>query len=986
MMKQLNKITISNIRRFSQKVEIEVGKGATIILAPNGTGKTAIFEAIELALTGTVKRLDNPPDPLIRDNQTESLIRLDFDSGKYCQATFQKGQVPVISGNHDELFGYKERPDTPFLLRLTHILNQRANDWFVQSNGIDAGGQLDHLSIGRDAVHVKSLMQSAKRAATGMGETAKRELEEAEGRMKAWMEILEKRNSVNVGLISSLVSRGDLVKRINTVSENIEVFQTATSEDLSFIKSQLNAVSSAAERALVASRSTAVSLETTDQVVKEFLQGIEALLKSADHLASTKNAKKRIEDEITGLHNEMNTLDVKLSGNESSLKTYQELKRKIDLLSKNVEDTLIISTNLENLREKLVTVNQLVQTSKTNFEQAQKILEIHRGLQIRSQALSMRHIELLALEKAYLRWVELGEKLDDIERNVLPDLKIRESGAKQRLTAVHTEQELNQVKLGEAQRSFDTLNATSDAIREAVGIIVTQFPQDKGDCPVCLAQYAPEKLRTKMTQALNAMDPELEPAAKRLDSAKGRVNEGNAAIVIAENENKETEMRLNKVNEEITSLKEELNTIMSNFPGSSNAVEAEKYLKGLFSVYEVDKGRLDLEKLEATAEPSKEQMALFQDEESKQHAEFLSLTEQIRVAGSMMKDLEDLKVSLEKSLGESEDILNLNEKIVAQETVIAISRAEIETFRTTLNQKQLSLNETSDILRHEEKEHSDLNTRIIEYRARWSELKLEGEPSIHILENAKTEISGKIQTLENKRKELDIVYTELARWEAADDYFKAEEDIKKISAELSETDYTNRLKNDIELFTKRAETTSLKANTLNIFSRQLDSELDTVHERIRSINPLWNKLLKRIVVDPRFAETSLNSYSYYNKQHADVNVQLHGKGTLVSQVASEAQITDLQLTFLLAMAQKYQWSPWRILLLDDPTQHHDLVHAAAVFDLLRDYIVEYDFQIVLATHDSVQAKYFMRKLENDGIPSRLWTLNAAEGGVTAVLN
>ena len=63
----LNKISISNARRFAKNVEIDFGKGATILLAPNGTGKTTIFEAIELALTGTLEsKLGNPPNALIR--------------------------------------------------------------------------------------------------------------------------------------------------------------------------------------------------------------------------------------------------------------------------------------------------------------------------------------------------------------------------------------------------------------------------------------------------------------------------------------------------------------------------------------------------------------------------------------------------------------------------------------------------------------------------------------------------------------------------------------------------------------------------------------------------------------------------------------------------------------------------------------------------------------------------------------------------------
>ena len=53
----LEHITIGDIRRFASKVNIPVSRGATIVLAPNGTGKTTLFEGIELSLTGEVGRL-----------------------------------------------------------------------------------------------------------------------------------------------------------------------------------------------------------------------------------------------------------------------------------------------------------------------------------------------------------------------------------------------------------------------------------------------------------------------------------------------------------------------------------------------------------------------------------------------------------------------------------------------------------------------------------------------------------------------------------------------------------------------------------------------------------------------------------------------------------------------------------------------------------------------------------------------------------------
>ena len=77
-MKQLKSITLSNIRRFGAHTTIELSRGATILLAPNGTGKTAIFEAIEFGLTGKISRLGENLSPIIRDTQTIARVSLDF--------------------------------------------------------------------------------------------------------------------------------------------------------------------------------------------------------------------------------------------------------------------------------------------------------------------------------------------------------------------------------------------------------------------------------------------------------------------------------------------------------------------------------------------------------------------------------------------------------------------------------------------------------------------------------------------------------------------------------------------------------------------------------------------------------------------------------------------------------------------------------------------------------------------------------------------
>ena len=124
-MKQLKSITLSNIRRFGAETTIALSPGATILLAPNGTGKTAFFEAIELSLTGKISRLHDSLSPIIRDKQSQASVCLDFGDMQASAHVDSEGKVDQ-SGDLTPLFRNANPEDIPYLLRSTHLLDQRA--------------------------------------------------------------------------------------------------------------------------------------------------------------------------------------------------------------------------------------------------------------------------------------------------------------------------------------------------------------------------------------------------------------------------------------------------------------------------------------------------------------------------------------------------------------------------------------------------------------------------------------------------------------------------------------------------------------------------------------------------------------------------------------------------------------------------------------------------------------------------------------------
>ena len=83
---------------------------------------------------------------------------------------------------------------------------------------------------------------------------------------------------------------------------------------------------------------------------------------------------------------------------------------------------------------------------------------------------------------------------------------------------------------------------------------------------------------------------------------------------------------------------------------------------------------------------------------------------------------------------------------------------------------------------------------------------------------------------------------------------------------------------------------------------------------------------------------------------------------------SEGQLSALSVSALLAASTTFSWSRWRGLLLDDPLQHNDIIHASAFMDLLRQMVRELGYQVILSTHDSSEAEFLARKCRSAGIP------------------
>jgi exonuclease SbcC len=982
-MKHLKKITISNARRFGKDVEIDLSPGANIFLAPNGTGKTTLFEAIEFALTGSIQRLASPPLSLIRDKQNGVDVRLDFDNGFFCEVNYRKGENPRLSGDHLSLFPKHTIQDIPFLLRLTHLLEQSGNNWFIQkSESSQAGDLLDKLSIGKDLSIISKTKTTTLNAATRTINDKKEKRDAHLLAVSSFENKLKERDTEKLNY--TLKPLHEILNRIQSIHKlfNEAANITNDGQNLDIIIGYKGLVNSVIVKSAEDNQHALLKLSNVESKTPLFQSNKKEIAEKQNQvLEKVEAAQKTVTD--------LNTIKEDLLKLQESLNAAKDLQLRLQrtkqLSNKKKEEEIRLMTIESHIKsssdlilaqkEKLRRENELVENLNADIAKFNLIRQ-------RETEATRKQGDINSLQSIIDDWNNHLRRVTETNA-IVADFVPQRLQLQKTIEDIQVELSTAESQLKESQAKLGSLKNASDAILSAVGIISANLPEDQRTCPVCSATYDPLILRGKITSALQDIDPVLsneieinrgyqqavEQKKQKIQNAKAEL--GKIVTLLSENEGtlKNIQALINE-------------NCLSKFPDKKTVNEAEEWLMSEKQENEANLQRTIANKLELGKEPSSEEL----------HNQISSRDQTITEIQSLETNINTLTVSLENIRNEIEKISNelstidleqLDAKIADLEKGIEITSNEITNKSRVQEQTKQFKKEVDDQILDLNMTISKLQGQQNEISTQWKETGLLNDPSAEELSYSKQILIQQAASIKKSLEELDKLSEELGRWSAAEKFESLDKEIKTICGDQEEQTYLRCLKDQEQLIEQELTFITERKAALDILYNRIGRELDTVHQQIKAINPLWVSLLKKIVVNPRFVDTHLDSYSYRNKPQAEVKINLHEAQVSVMDIASEAQATDLQLTFMLSMASSYKWTPWKSLLLDDPTQHHDLVHASGVFDLLRDYIIDHDFQILMGTHDSVQGKFFQRKLRNENVDVKLWRLTANDDGVRA---
>jgi exonuclease SbcC len=272
----------------------------------------------------------------------------------------------------------------------------------------------------------------------------------------------------------------------------------------------------------------------------------------------------------------------------------------------------------------------------------------------------------------------------------------------------------------------------------------------------------------------------------------------------------------------------------------------------------------------------------------------------------------------------------------------------------------------------------------------WTALALEGAPSLSTLSQARARSEQTTLGLKRALERLQQAATGLEAWNNS-------QELARVSATLTATRQRVGAKTDEECSVK-----------LTVLMAKASGAVDRAKKASRRAGEVAGELMERSAEFSRAALDPLsNRISAFHKLISpfryEVEMTSHLTGTSGKAQArlvvprlkgsrpteedpdlwlSEGQASALGLSVLLGASTVYPWSCWHALLLDDPLQNTDLIHAAAFGDVLRSLMKDDGYQVILSTHNPDEADFLLRKVRRAGLPvQRLELVSLGPEGV-----
>lgn len=1000
----LKHVHLKDFRTFGEfQLPIAPGPGLTLLVGTNGLGKSSFFDSIEWCLTGTVRRFAGfsskyqELDYLTRRGAQEQAHQVSLTFGDAPPIVRGVGQTPSAAALLEQLKSsrWDNIDDLGAFLGFTHFLGQASQQRFTSRektdqwqalkgpSGIDRlesirtklRGRPTTLAFSRRTAHEKSLV-----------DTALRELEAWQTNVARLAELGERATSIGA------IDEESLALRLASIEANMSASIDVTSNFTTRLKAA-RAIVQAEQQRVSAGRRDVDALTT---LVERFIDASTSIRLETEHLAL---ATGIVTNATTHLSETMLTAS----------RAEQAAAEQVGVLNQ-----INSELNQHVLAQAAIGELEAIVAEWHAEKKSESDLRAERDALATDHANAQRRLSLALEAKATLSrldasntvlqvWGARAGALNDIERSA-QDLRnaadVASSTAelaRESLSGLQKSLDFNREAERNAAARVVARRRSASELAELLSGLITHIGHEDTHCPVCASTFSEGELHARAQKALSTQDVMLAEDVHLLDELRMSTQAAASSLALAEKQIADASVAL---------------TV-------ANAAEAKLYIEratiaeGLGTTLDKDLVSIAAEQL-ADARRTRESFLSDHGDAQADVGTAQALVDSIAGALASLDDrlgisiqrfvrLEARRNAIEASLShhsEPWDMSTANAEVEKASKRLEVERAKLESMisarAVAANAESAARERLAAANGEKSRVAAALHDAEVSRSAAtrdWSLAGMTNEPTAESIDARKKALETLATTLTEQEAEISLI----ARSHEA---YLAQDELRSLRAQMDlqggagaadnpvprEQELQGKLRDARTALQMTAET----REALVAYGEQLRLEAESFSNQfLRPLNELIDSFNRALLSTPgesvQFnAEHTVERTSLAMQlRHPDATEGAQYKTSLPPQlVLSEGQMAANGFSILCAASTAYRWSRWRALLLDDPLQHNDIIHAAAFVDVMRNLVEFEDYQLIMSSHKRDEGEFIARKFDAANLPCTVVELvGASQDGV-----
>ncbi|MDM0037043.1 AAA family ATPase [Variovorax sp. J22P271] len=1000
----LREVHIEDFRTFGEfTLPVPPGPGLTLLVGTNGLGKSSFFDGIEWCLTGTIRRFQ---DYVGRLKESDYLTRRDAETGTHkVRLTFARGEQlvrtlsehPSAAALLDLLKDPKwaEITDVGAYLGFTHFLGQASQQRFTSRNqseqwqALKGPSGIDRLELVRSALRGRATTFAFRRRMereSAAVSVAMRDLDE-------W-----------IGSVSRLA---DLQARSAAVGAESEA---ALSARLSAIELELPARDRMSEDFMerLAIARSAIEAEQRQLATKlGGLVGLQTLVgRFGEACARIERNNARLAIAATGIGTATTQLGEAML---AASRAEQMAAAQAEAVARSEADYA------ECLRVRsLIAEFDLLNVEWQTLHTSEAVLKAERGkcevdLDSAQNALSSAYEA-----QGTLRRLDAHQATLQIWYSRAVALKVQEEAAQKRRAAAIAASAVadrERLQLGELERILETARdaeATAEAslvarqrdasqLAELLSGLAAHIQHDDLSCPVCASDFPKGELQSRARTVLASQDAQLASDVRALDILRDRSKAAAQARALAQSVIDVAVAAITTADGAEAAATSERLAIAEEF-----GVDVDSDLMSMLTerLTEVDRARIAHMREAGGSDSDVSSAQMRVDTLS---AAMASLDERLATAAQRRVRIETALHAIDGglsghpkpwSIGAAERTINarrilLDEGRVALED-LALKRAAAANAEVAARERLGAAEAERDRIAAAIRNAEAARTATIDG---WQQARMTGEPAGDAADAWEAALREQASSLAGLFEEANA----LSRSYEA---FLAQNELRSLRKVMIEKGGQGAADNPVpraqELQKQLKEArlalqlTTATRDAVLAYGDQLKAEAESFSNQfLLPLNNLIDGFNQALLSTPgetvqfNAEHTVERTALAMQLRYGDAIDNAQYKTTLPPQlVLSEGQMAANGFSILCAASTAYRWSRWRALLLDDPLQHNDIIHAAAFVDVMRNLVEFEGYQLIMSSHKRDEGEFIARKFDAAGLPCTVVELlGASKDGV-----